>query len=129
VSLALHAIDIDQFKNINDTRGHPAGDELIRVISRRLLATVREGDTVARLGGDEFVVLQAGIGQAVEAERLAAWLLSDIERPCDILGQAAHLSAASGSSPLRPEASNGKSCYAERISRSTKQRPPDALVT
>jgi diguanylate cyclase (GGDEF)-like protein len=96
MSLALHSIDLDRFKNINDTRGHPAGDELIRLVAGRLSAVLREGDTVARLGGDEFILLQVGISDAEEAESLANRLLASIGKPCDLLGEAAPVSASIG---------------------------------
>jgi diguanylate cyclase (GGDEF)-like protein len=84
--LALLYIDLDQFKNVNDTLGHPAGDELLRVVADRLRGCVHEADTISRVGGDEFCIIQAGIRDAADAERLARRVAEAIRQPCDIHG-------------------------------------------
>jgi diguanylate cyclase (GGDEF)-like protein len=68
-------IDLDGFKQVNDTFGHAIGDELLRMVAGRLRTVVRAGDTAARLGGDEFVVLLAGSGPDTAPERVAERLL------------------------------------------------------
>ena len=77
---ALVVLDLDRFKEVNDTLGHQAGDDLLREVAQRLRATVREGDVPARLGGDEFAVLLGDCGRD-EAEALARSLLSTLTAP------------------------------------------------
>lgn len=79
---SLIFLDLDEFKQINDTHGHRAGDELLRVCARRLTDTVREGDLVARLGGDEFVV----ISSTSHADTVANRLLHEITTPICLPG-------------------------------------------
>ena len=68
---ALHCLDLDQFKAVNDTLGHPVGDALLQRSPQRLRDGVRETDTVARLGGDEFAIVQTDDRQPAEQSRLA----------------------------------------------------------
>lgn len=69
--LAVLYLDLDNFKNVNDTLGHPVGDNLLRAVADRLRDCVRETDLVARLGGDEFAVIQTKIAQPADAERFS----------------------------------------------------------
>jgi diguanylate cyclase (GGDEF)-like protein len=84
--VAVLCLDLDQFKEVNDTLGHGAGDRLLREVSARLSACVRTTDTLARLGGDEFAIVQVQAGQPRDAERLAARLLEVIAAPFDLDG-------------------------------------------
>lgn len=93
---ALHWIDLDRFKDVNDTLGHPAGDALLQNVAQRLRASVRESDVVARLGGDEFIILQFGVEEWNTAEELAQRLLRTINEPHSILGQIAVTGASIG---------------------------------
>ena len=79
--LALLFIDLDRFKYVNDTLGHPLGDRLLQAVAQRLHAVLREGDTLARLGGDEFVVLVEGITGPAGAEQVARKLLQTLQQP------------------------------------------------
>jgi diguanylate cyclase (GGDEF)-like protein len=81
-------VDIDGFKNVNDTYGHAAGDELLRIVGKRLGSVVREGDTAARLGGDEFIVLVEGSTLDAGAELVAERLLEVLHQPYDMNGEA-----------------------------------------
>jgi diguanylate cyclase (GGDEF)-like protein len=84
---ALLYLDLDTFKQVNDTLGHEVGDELLRQVSARLLAAVRVSDVVARLGGDEFVVLLAGRGAQANAARVARKIQQAHAKPFEINGQ------------------------------------------
>lgn len=77
-SLAVHFIDIDRFKEVNDSLGHDSGDFLLKSIAKRLRAAARIDDVVARLGGDEFVVVQSGIAGKAQAESFASHLAAAV---------------------------------------------------
>ena len=85
---AVLALDLDDFKGVNDTLGHAAGDAVLRSVAARLRESVREVDVVARTGGDEFVIIQSGLQQAHDAETLAARLIAALDRPHGIGGKA-----------------------------------------
>lgn len=84
--IALLCIDLDHFKDVNDTLGHPIGDQLLLLAAKRLRHNVREEDTVARIGGDEFAVIQSGITAADDASALAMRLLDALSAPYAING-------------------------------------------
>jgi diguanylate cyclase len=94
--LAVHCLDLDGFKAVNDTRGHPAGDALLQAVSARLVGTLAAGDTVARIGGDEFVVLQIGLRHADEAQLLAERLVRVISAPYTLEGEQISISLSVG---------------------------------
>ncbi len=93
---AVLYIDLDHFKDINATRGHPVGDELLQAVGRRLQANVRHGDTVARFGGDEFAILALDSSEAGAVARLAENLIEVIEEPFSIRGAEIRTSASIG---------------------------------
>lgn len=94
--LALHFLDLDGFKAVNDQHGHPVGDALLEQVAHRLEAILRSGDTVARLGGDEFVVLQNGLRHEAEAELLARRIIRQISLTYHIGNVAAAISVSVG---------------------------------
>ncbi len=94
--LAVHFIDLDRFKTVNDTLGHPLGDALLREAAERLRGCVREGDTVARLGGDEFAVVQTGLDDMTGATRLAGRIVEAMSAPFDLQGHQVVIGASVG---------------------------------
>lgn len=83
-SVAVFFLDLDGFKPINDTHGHAAGDELLRIVAARLARTVRAEDTVSRIGGDEFACLLTSLATRDQAVHLAAKLRDAVQAPCKI---------------------------------------------
>lgn len=94
--VALLYLDLDRFKHINDTLGHPAGDELVRQTAARLQHTVREVDTVARLGGDEFALILVDIRDVRAAEDVAERLLQKLQEPFKLMEDQVFVSASIG---------------------------------
>ena len=101
-SFALHTIDLDRFKEVNDTLGHPSGDEILRQVANRLRELVREGDHVTRLGGDEFAIVQDDIRSAEEAVALADRVITSLSEPYHLDGHTIAIGATVGIS-LAPE--------------------------
>ncbi len=94
--LALLLLDLDHFKDINDTLGHPAGDGLLRAAAERFRRALRPGDTLARLGGDEFAVVQPGLAGGEGAAALAQRLIDALAKPFVLAAQEVHVSASVG---------------------------------
>ncbi|HET7889428.1 MAG TPA: EAL domain-containing protein [Bradyrhizobium sp.] len=96
-AITVMMIDLDKFKSVNDTLGHPAGDQLLIEVGRRLQATVRETDVVARLGGDEFAIIQeGGANQHEDAIALALRMINAVSQPYDLNGNRATLGTSVG---------------------------------
>ncbi len=93
---ALLYVDLDHFKPINDTHGHPVGDRVLQEVATRLRAGVREDDTVSRQGGDEFVLLLVRLADPRDAARVAEKLIAAIEQPIHIDGHELSVSASIG---------------------------------
>jgi diguanylate cyclase (GGDEF)-like protein/PAS domain S-box-containing protein len=94
--VALHYIDLDHFKAVNDTLGHLVGDDLLKQVADRLRACVHETDTVARLGGDEFAVIQTALAEANEAALLAQRLRDSVRTPYSVDGHHVVVDASIG---------------------------------
>lgn len=94
--MALLFIDLDGFKNINDTLGHEAGDELLIEVAKRLKQCVREEDIVARLGGDEFTVILANLRDNKSAASVAAKIIKALQKPIDLQGHTVKISGSIG---------------------------------
>jgi diguanylate cyclase (GGDEF)-like protein/PAS domain S-box-containing protein len=95
-SIALLFLDLDGFKDINDTLGHDVGDTLLLEVARRLNSYTRDVDTVARVGGDEFVVIMGGLDSSHPAERIASDLLKKIAEPFALAQETVFISASIG---------------------------------
>ncbi len=94
--VAVVFLDLDRFKLVNDTLGHATGDELLRVVARRLAGTLRSEDTLARIGGDEFLLLLPRIRSGADAERVADKLVGELKPPFRIEEQEFRVSASMG---------------------------------
>jgi diguanylate cyclase (GGDEF)-like protein len=93
---AVLCLDLDRFKPVNDTLGHPVGDALLRQVSERLLSCVRQGDLVARLGGDEFAIIQANVRDSDSSEKLAVRVVEAVGKPYVINGHHIEISTSMG---------------------------------
>ncbi|MGJ7918019.1 PAS domain S-box protein [Massilia sp. LXY-6] len=94
--VAVHMLDLDRFKSINDTLGHHAGDLLLKEVARRLKSHIRETDLVARLGGDEFVIVQTHLAEAAAAEVLADKIVAELSLPYQLDGQEVYSGTSMG---------------------------------
>ncbi|MCZ8218359.1 MAG: EAL domain-containing protein [Acidovorax sp.] len=106
LTTAVLFVDLDNFKTLNDTRGHEVGDLLLKEVAQRLRGCVREQDTVARLGGDEFVVVLQNLSSdateaAAQTRTLGELILAQLRQPYDLAGHEHHFSASIGATLLR----------------------------
>ncbi len=102
---AIHLLDLDRFKAINDTRGHPAGDRLLQLVADRLRTVVHGASSASRIGGDEFVIVQNGLGSTAEADALGRDIVRLLEEPFEIDGAPVRIGASVGTAlaPLHAE--------------------------
>ncbi len=100
--VTVHSIDLDYFKDINDTLGHAAGDSVLRQAAERMTACVRPDDTVARLSGDEFAIIQSDSETTANSEKLAARIIERLSVPFNLNGQEAIIAASVGMASFTP---------------------------
>jgi len=93
---ALLYLDLDRFKMVNDTLGHDAGDQLLRIVAERLKNCVREADTVARLGGDEFTIIIPDIKNSDDIEIVVRKIITEIRKPLPLSGKVFNITASVG---------------------------------
>jgi len=129
--LAMLMIDIDRFKNINDTLGHGMGDTLLRLAAARLAACIRTRDTLARWGGDEFVLFVPGLQDIDSAVAMAGRCLAALKQPFIVDGQTLHITASIGVSIARDAAAEMETMLknADTAMYKAKGRGGDCLVT
>ena len=101
--LTLLLLDLDSFKPINDSLGHPAGDAVLQEVATRLRDTTRDGDLVARLGGDEFVLVLHGLGNRSEIDRFCARLIGLLQQPITFEEHQLHIGASVGIALAQPQ--------------------------
>jgi len=95
-AMAVLYLDLDGFKQINDTLGHGAGDALLKMVAERLVEAVREEDTVARLGGDEFMIALWHVNDANNVATIASKVIDSVSRPYVLEGHAANITVSAG---------------------------------
>ena len=95
-AVAVMFLDLDGFKQINDTLGHDAGDALLRLVAARLVAAVRQVDTVARVGGDEFVIALWELSHADDVTKLVSKVIQSMSQPYTIQGRGVSITASAG---------------------------------
>jgi diguanylate cyclase (GGDEF)-like protein/PAS domain S-box-containing protein len=94
--IALMMLDLDRFKEVNDTLGHHKGDLLLKLIADRLSSCIRETDTIARLGGDEFMFILTDLNQITDVDKIAKKVLEIVAEPCLIDGDSAYVTGSMG---------------------------------
>jgi diguanylate cyclase (GGDEF)-like protein len=112
-TVVVHCLDLDRFKEVNDTLGHPVGDALLKQVAERLLVGVRETDLVARVGGDEFVVIQTSMDPLKEAAALASRLIELLSAPYELDGHQAVIGTSVGIAVRADEGADAEALLAQ----------------
>lgn len=112
-TFALVCVDLDNFKHVNDTRGHAAGDELLRQVAARLSGTLRAGDTVARVGGDEFILLLDSVHERGPLTHLLHRLAEGLEQPALLAGEPVDIRCSLGASRFPLDGTDARSLLGE----------------
>ncbi|MCK5828776.1 MAG: EAL domain-containing protein [Methylococcales bacterium] len=122
--LAVIFLDLDHFKEVNDTLGHDAGDVLLSEAANRLKSCVRESDTVARLGGDEFIIVLADLDELHNIDRVALDIIEELTKPFNLYSELTYVSASLGIAlyPADAKDSEGLIKYADQAMYLSKQR-------
>ncbi len=95
-NFAVLSMDLDHFKNVNDTLGHPIGDKLLKIVAKRMRACIRDTDLIARLGGDEFAIIQTSFKVPADATSLATRLIDAVSAPYELDGHQVVVGASIG---------------------------------
>ena len=93
---AIHCLDLDHFKRVNDTLGHPVGDELLKLAATRLLSAVQSSDMVARIGGDEFAIVQTAVARPEQCSELASRIVDLLGQPFQVQGRPVEIGTSVG---------------------------------
>jgi diguanylate cyclase (GGDEF)-like protein len=101
--VTVHSLDLDHFKDVNDTLGHAAGDSLLKQAAQRMQDCLRQGDTLARLAGDEFAIIQGGTEKPITAEILAKRVIDELGRPFNLDGHEAVVGVSIGMATFSPD--------------------------
>ena len=104
--IALHCLDLDKFKFINDTLGHATGDAVLKMVAQRLLSCVRDIDVVARMGGDEFAIIQRNVRSSSAPHVLAKRIIDSLKEPYDVNGMTIAIGASVGISQAPADGKN-----------------------
>ena len=107
-SFAVLYLDLDHFKDVNDTLGHPVGDLLLQAVAERMKTCIREVDTVARFGGDEFAVLETNVLDPADAAALAEKLIDVIGKPYSLAGNELRIGTSIGIDVFGPESTDAE---------------------